>query len=413
MSTEVQKLEQAIQSGLACVQNQAARLDAISFYHTERILNAFRTHRVSDTHFRATSGYAYSDVGRDALEIIFADLWGAEKALVRTQFVSGTHALAASLFGVLRPGDELLSVTGAPYDTMQTVIGHSVQQAGSLAEYGISYREVPFTTDGDVDLPAVLSALTTKTRVALIQRSRGYSSRNTLSVDQIGKICAAIKEKAPHCITFVDNCYGEFVEKQEPTQVGADLMAGSLIKNAGGGLAPTGGYIVGKAELVDQAAFRLTAPGLGGELGATLGDSARMLYQGLFLAPHVVNQAIRSAIFAAGIFAALGYDVAPLPTEERLDIIQSVTFGSPEKVIAFCQALQQWSPVDAFARPEPWDMPGYEDQIIMAAGTFVQGASIELSADAPIRPPYTAYLQGGLTFEHSRLALEQAAKAVL
>lgn len=413
MSTEAQQLEQAIQYGLACVQQQAARLDSISFYHTERILNAFRTHRVSDTHFRATSGYAYSDVGRDALEIIFADLWGAEKALVRTQFVSGTHALAAALFGVLRPGDELLSVTGAPYDTMQTVIGHSVQQTGSLAEYGIGYREIPFTADGDVDLPAVLSALTSKTRVALIQRSRGYSSRNTLSVDQIGKICAAVKEKAPQCITFVDNCYGEFVEKQEPTQVGADLMAGSLIKNAGGGLAPTGGYIAGKADLVDQAAFRLTAPGLGGELGATLGDSARMLYQGLFLAPHVVNQAIRSAVFAAGIFAALGYDVAPLPTEARLDIIQSVTFGSPEKVIAFCQALQQWSPVDAFARPEPWDMPGYEDQIIMAAGTFVQGASIELSADAPIRPPYTAYLQGGLTFEHSRLALEQAAKAVL
>ena len=276
MSTEAQQLEQAIQYGLACVQQQAARLDSISFYHTERILNAFRTHRVSDTHFRATSGYAYSDVGRDALEIIFADLWGAEKALVRTQFVSGTHALAAALFGVLRPGDELLSVTGAPYDTMQTVIGHSVQQTGSLAEYGIGYREIPFTADGDVDLPAVLSALTSKTRVALIQRSRGYSSRNTLSVDQIGKICAAVKEKAPQCITFVDNCYGEFVEKQEPTQVGADLMAGSLIKNAGGGLAPTGGYIAGKADLVDQAAFRLTAPGLGGELGATLGDSARI-----------------------------------------------------------------------------------------------------------------------------------------
>ena len=413
MSTEAQNLEKAISSGLACVQKQAARLDDISFYHTERILNAFRTHRVSDTHFRATSGYAYSDVGRDALEIIFADLWGAEKALVRTQFVSGTHALAAALFGILRPGDELLSVTGAPYDTMQTVIGHSVQQTGSLAEYGIGYREVPFTADGNVDLPAVLSALTPKTRVALIQRSRGYSSRNTLSIEQIGVICAAIKEKAPQCITFVDNCYGEFVEKQEPTQVGADLMAGSLIKNAGGGLAPTGGYIAGKASLVDQAAYRLTAPGLGGELGATLGDSARMLYQGLFLAPHVVNQAIRSAIFAAGIFEALGYAVAPLPTDTRLDIIQSVTFGSPEKVIAFCQALQQWSPVDAFARPEPWDMPGYEDQIIMAAGTFVQGASIELSADAPIRPPYTVYLQGGLTFEHSRLALEQAAKAVL
>ena len=406
-------IEQAIQYGLACVKEQAVHLDAVSFYHTERILNAFRTHRVSDTHFRATSGYAYSDVGRDALELIFADLWGAEKALVRTQFVSGTHALTAALFGVLRPGDELLSVTGAPYDTMQTVIGHSVKQSGSLAEYGVTYQEVALTTDGEVDEEAILAALKPKTRVALIQRSRGYSNRNTISVDRIGKICARIKECAPRCITFVDNCYGEFVERQEPTQVGADLMAGSLIKNAGGGLAPTGGYVVGKAELVDQAAFRLTAPGLGGELGATLGDSSRMLYQGLFLAPHVVNQAVRSAIFAAGVFSSLGYAVAPLATEMRRDIIQSVTFGSPEKVIAFCQALQQWSPVDAFAIPVPWDMPGYEDQVIMAAGTFVQGASIELSADAPIRPPYTVYLQGGLTFEHSRLALEQAAKAIL
>ena len=413
MTTNSLTIEQAIQYGLACVKEQAAQLDAVSFYHTERILNAFRTHRVSDTHFRATSGYAYSDTGRDALELIFADLWGAEKALVRTQFVSGTHALTAALFGVLRPGDELLSVTGAPYDTMQTVIGHSVKQSGSLAEYGVTYHEVALTAEGEVDEQAVLNALTPKTRVALIQRSRGYSNRNTIPVDRIGELCALIKAHAPRCITFVDNCYGEFVERQEPTEVGADLMAGSLIKNAGGGLAPTGGYVVGKAELVDQAAFRLTAPGLGGELGATLGDSARMLYQGLFLAPHVVNQAVRSAIFAAGVFSSLGYAAAPLATEERRDIIQSVTFGSPEKVIAFCQALQQWSPVDAFAIPVPWDMPGYEDQVIMAAGTFVQGASIELSADAPIRPPYTVYLQGGLTFEHSRLALEQAAKAIL
>lgn len=413
MTTNSLTIEQAIQYGLACVKEQAAHLDAVSFYHTERILNAFRTHRVSDTHFRATSGYAYSDTGRDALELIFADLWGAEKALVRTQFVSGTHALTAALFGVLRPGDELLSVTGAPYDTMQTVIGHSVKQSGSLAEYGVTYHEVALTAEGEVDEQAVLNALTPKTRVALIQRSRGYSNRNTIPVARIGELCALIKAHAPRCITFVDNCYGEFVERQEPTEVGADLMAGSLIKNAGGGLAPTGGYVVGKAELVDQAAFRLTAPGLGGELGATLGDSARMLYQGLFLAPHVVNQAVRSAIFAAGVFSSLGYAAAPLATEERRDIIQSVTFGSPEKVIAFCQALQQWSPVDAFAIPVPWDMPGYEDQVIMAAGTFVQGASIELSADAPIRPPYTVYLQGGLTFEHSRLALEQAAKAIL
>ena len=413
MTNEKRTIQTAIQHGLACVNQQAAHLDAISFYHTERVLNAFRTHRVSDTHFRATSGYAYSDVGRDTLEVIFAELWGAEKALVRTQFVSGTHALTAALFGVLRPGDELLSVTGAPYDTMQTVIGHAVKQAGSLAEYGVGYREVALTADGAVDMPAVATAITAKTRVALIQRSRGYSSRNTLTVQQIGELCALIKSRAPRCITFVDNCYGEFVEQNEPTQVGADLMAGSLIKNPGGGLAPTGGYVAGKAELVDQAAFRLTAPGLGGELGATLGDSARLLYQGLFLAPHVVNQAVRSAIFAAGVFQSLGCSVAPLPTDLRGDIIQSVTLGSPEKVIAFCQALQQWSPVDAFAVPLPWDMPGYEDQVIMAAGTFVQGASIELSADAPIRPPYTVYLQGGLTFEHSRLALEHAAAAIL
>ncbi len=413
MTKKHDAIQKAIQHGLACVNQQAAHLDAISFYHTERVLSAFRSHRVSDAHFRATSGYAYSDLGRDTLELIFAELWETEKALVRTQFVSGTHALTAALFGVLRPGDELLSVTGSPYDTMQTVIGHAVKQTGSLAEYGVAYQEVALTADGSVDIAAVAAALTAKTRVALIQRSRGYSSRNTLSVQQIGEICSFIKKHAPHCITFVDNCYGEFVERLEPTQVGADLMAGSLIKNPGGGLAPTGGYVVGKAELVDQAAYRLTAPGLGGELGATLGDSARLLYQGLFLAPHVVNQAVRSAIFAAGLFEALECEVSPSPDTVRGDIIQSVTFGSPEKVIAFCQALQQWSPVDAFAVPMPWDMPGYEDQVIMAAGTFVQGASIELSADAPIRAPYTAYLQGGLTFEHSRLALEHAARAIL
>ena len=366
--------------------------------------------KISDAHFKTSTGYAYGDIGREKLDELFADIFRAEAALVRTQFVSGTHALATVLFGVLRPGDELVSLTGAPYDTLQTVIGHAVNSRGSLKEFGIAYRELPLV-DGEVDVAAIKNFLTPKTRLALIQRSRGYSMRKPLTTADIEKICAAVKAVNPNCVTFVDNCYGEFVETREPVEVGADLAAGSLIKNIGGGLAPTGGYIVGKRDLVELSSYRLTAPGMGNELGASLG-TPRLLYQGLFMAPHVTAQALKSAIFAAGIFSKLGFKTHPLPEEIRGDIIQAIELGSAQRLINFCRAIQNFSPVDSFATPEPWDMPGYEDQVIMAAGTFVQGASIELSADAPLREPFAVYLQGGLTFEHASLGILHAAEAI-
>ena len=367
--------------------------------------------RLSEAHFTTTSGYAYDDIGRQKLDELYAMVFDAEKALVRTQFVSGTHALATVLFGLLRPGDTLLSVTGVPYDTMQTVIGYAHPSPGSLKEFGISYDEVPLQ-DGRVDLTALSQKVTPKTKVALIQRSRGYSLRPPLTMENISQICRTIKAIQPHCVCFVDNCYGEFVNLTEPIAAGADIMAGSLIKNPGGGLAPTGGYIAGKAALVELAAYRLTAPGMGDELGASLANN-RLLFAGLFLAPHVVSQAMKGAIFAAGVFSHLGYAVSPAFAERREDIIQAIELKSPKKLIAFCRGLQKYSPVDSFAAPEPWNMPGYADQVIMAAGTFVQGASIELSADGPMRPPYHVYLQGGLTFEHAVIGILGAAQAVL
>lgn len=386
-------------------------IDEISEKNTARVLSAFRNHQISEYLFRTTTGYGYGDSGRERLEAVWAELCGAEKALVRTQFVSGTHALSCVLFGILRPGDELLAVTGAPYDTMQTVIGHTTCTPGSLKECGISYQEIPMTADG-IDIASVAGFIRENTKIALIQRSRGYSLRKPLAIEEIRAVCAEIKRHKPDCICFVDNCYGEFVEIVEPTSVGADIMAGSLIKNPGGGLAPSGGYIAGKAELVDMAACRLTAPGLGGELGATLAD-IRLFYQGLFLAPHVVNQALKGAIFAAVLFDLLGYKTLPRPDELRSDIIQAIELGSPDKMIAFCQGLQQYSPVDAHVRPIPGPMPGYTDQVIMAGGTFIQGSSIELSADGPLRSPYIVYLQGGLTFEHAMLGILGAASAII
>ena len=379
--------------------------------NTLRVLNAMREVRLSEAHFTTTSGYAYDDIGRQKLDELYAMVFDAEKALVRTQFVSGTHALATVLFGLLRPGDTLLSVTGVPYDTMQTVIGYAHPSPGSLKEFGISYDEVPLQ-DGRVDLTALSQKVTPKTKVALIQRSRGYSLRPPLTMENISQICRTIKAIQPHCVCFVDNCYGEFVNLTEPIAAGADIMAGSLIKNPGGGLAPTGGYIAGKAALVELAAYRLTAPGMGDELGASLANN-RLLFAGLFLAPHVVSQAMKGAIFAAGVFSHLGYAVSPAFAERREDIIQAIELKSPKKLIAFCRGLQKYSPVDSFAAPEPWNMPGYADQVIMAAGTFVQGASIELSADGPMRPPYHVYLQGGLTFEHAVIGILGAAQAVL
>lgn len=393
---------------LAEVQENFCRVDEISEFNTAKILDAMRKLKISDAHFKTSTGYAYGDIGREKLDELFAKIFRAESALVRTQFVSGTHALATVLFGILRPNDEIVSLTGEPYDTMQTVIGCKNNSPGSLKEFGINYRELDLI-DGKVNFSEIKNFLTSKTKIVLIQRSRGYSMRNPLTISDIEKICTEVKKINPNCITFVDNCYGEFVEKFEPVEVGADIIAGSLIKNIGGGLAPTGGYIVGKKNLVELSSYRLTAPGMGNELGASLG-TPRLLFQGLFFAPHVTAQALKSAIFAAGIFSKLGYKTSPAPDEIRGDIIQAIELGSAEKLIKFCRAIQNYSPVDSFAAPEPWDMPGYEDKIIMAAGTFVQGASIELSADGPLREPYAVYLQGGLTFEHAKIAILKAAE---
>lgn len=387
-----------------------AQIDAAAEANTLKVLDAMRDCRVSDAHFNTTSGYAYDDIGRSKLEELYAKVFGAERALVRTQFVSGTHALATVLFGILRPGDELVSLTGTPYDTMQTVIGYTNPSKGSLKEFGILYDELPML-EGSVDLKHIQTKLKPQTKMVLIQRSRGYSMRSPLSIEDIRAICTEVHRIKPDCICFVDNCYGEFVDTMEPTQAGADIMAGSLIKNPGGGIAPTGGYIVGRDELVELTSYRLTAPGMGDELGASLANN-RLLFQGFFLAPHVVAQAIKGAVFAAGMFAKLGYKTLPLPNDKRGDIIQAIELGSAEKLIAFCGGIQKYSPVDSFAAPEPWDMPGYADKIIMAAGTFVQGASIEFSADGPLRAPYNVYLQGGLTFEHAVIGIMGAAQAI-
>ena len=389
---------------------QFQRIEEISEINTEKVLDAMRELKISDAHFKTSTGYAYGDIGREKLDELFARIFRAESALVRTQFVSGTHALATVLFGILRPGDEIISLTGEPYDTMQTVIGYKKSSAGSLKEFGISYREVDLK-DGKVDFDAIKNAVTSKTKLVLIQRSRGYSMRQPLTISDIEKVCATVHKINPACVTFVDNCYGEFVETVEPVEVGADIVAGSLIKNIGGGLAPTGGYIVGKKNLVELASYRLTAPGMGNELGASLG-TPRLLYQGLFLAPHVTAQALKSAVFASGIFSALGFKTSPLPEELRGDIIQAVELKTAENLIKFCQEIQKFSPVDSFAVPEAWDMPGYENQVIMAAGTFVQGASIELSADGPMREPFAVYLQGGLTFEHAKIAILHVAESI-
>ena len=405
-----QKIVDLKKEVLAQSQELFAHVDAIAEENTLKVLDAMRECKVSDAHFNTTSGYAYDDIGRSKLEELYAKIFGAERALVRTQFVSGTHALATVLFGILRPGDELVSLTGKPYDTMQTVIGYDNPSPGSLKEFGVLYNELPMI-EGKVDMEGIKNVITDKTKMVEIQRSRGYSMRNPLSIADIKAICAEVHRLKPDCICFVDNCYGEFVDTLEPTQVGADIMAGSLIKNPGGGIAPTGGYIVGKDKLVELASYRLTAPGMGDELGASLANN-RLLFQGLFLAPHVVAQSIKGAIFAAGMFARLGYKTLPLPTDVRGDIIQAIELGTAEKLIAFCGGIQKYSPVDSYAAPEPWDMPGYADKIIMAAGTFVQGASIEFSADGPMREPYNVYLQGGLTFEHAVIGIMGAAQAI-
>ena len=388
-------------------------MERTALENTARVLTAFQKHRVSDACFGGTTGYGYDDLGRETLDAIYAELFGAEAALVRIGFVNGTHAIAAALFAAAEPGKALLSVTGKPYDTLCTAIGISGNAHGSLKYYGVEYRQVELAADGGADLPAIRAAAADPAIAAVtIQRSRGYGERRAFTVAEIGEICRTLREVNPTAHIVVDNCYGEFTETLEPTHVGADLCAGSLIKNPGGGLAPTGGYIAGRSELVERAACRLTTPGIGGECGATLGNS-RLLFQGLFLAPHVVCQALKTAAFCAAVLTELGYRTSPGPLEPRPDIIQMIQLDSGEKMKRFCAGIQKASPVDSYVTPEPWQMPGYDCDVIMAAGAFIQGSSIELSCDGPMRSPYIAYLQGGLTYEAGKLGILSAVSEML
>ncbi|MBA2940026.1 methionine gamma-lyase family protein [Paenibacillus sp. CGMCC 1.16610] len=369
-----------------------------------KVISAFQKHKVSDYHFASSTGYGYNDRGREVLDLVYADSFGAEAALVRPHFVSGTHTIGTALFGVLRPGEHLLYITGKPYDTLHKVIGKPGDGTGSLQDFGIGYDEVALLEDGSPDWAAIAAAIQPNTKVIGIQRSRGYSWRPSFTIEQIGEMVRFVKEVNPNLIVFVDNCYGEFTELQEPTQVGVDLMAGSLIKNPGGGIAPSGGYIAGRQDLVDLAAYRLTAPGIGGEVGAMLG-ATRAMFQGLFLAPHLVGQAVKGSVFASAVFEQLGFESHPRWDAQRTDLIQAIRFTSADHLITFVQGIQKAAAVDSHVVPEPWDMPGYEHPVIMAAGTFIQGGSLELSADAPIREPFIAYMQGGLTYSHCKLGV--------
>ena len=397
----------------AALTEQFARIDEIADFNTQKVLSAFQKHRVADTYFQSTTGYGYDDLGREKLGEIYADIFGTEDAMVRINFVNGTHAIASALYGVLRPGDVLLSSIGAPYDTLQGVIGITGDGNGSLREFGVEYRQVDVTAEDTPDIPGIVQAVQDpRIKAVLIQRSRGYATRASLSVEKIGEIIKAIRSVNPTVNVLVDNCYGEFVETIEPSQVGADLIMGSLIKNPGGGLAPMGGYVAGRRDLVESTAYRMTVPGIGRECGATLGNN-RALYQGLFMAPHTVAQATKTAVFAAKVMELLGYRTDPLSTDIRHDIIQMIHMEKPEAVEKFCKGIQFGAPVDSFVTPVPWAMPGYDCPVIMAAGAFIQGASIELSADAPMRPPYTVYMQGGLTYESGKLGILLAAEELL
>ena len=400
--TEIEVLLSDVEHSL---HQQFSALDKIEQVNFARVMDAFRAEQVAVRHFAPTTGYGYGDDGRDTLERIYARVFGCEDALVRPAIASGTHALALCLYGLLRPGDILIAGSGKPYDTLESVIGLTDEVGqGSLKDYGIEYRQVDLK-DNDVDVEELLRHLDEpRVRVVALQRSRGYDWRPSLSVKRLGEVAKAVHEKRPDVVVMVDNCYGEFVQTIEPTHVGCDIIVGSLIKNPGGGLAPTGGYIAGRKDLVEKCSYRLTSPGIGREVGSYLGGYDRF-YQGLFFAPHVVMQAVKGAALASAVFSKLGYAVNATPQEERYDIIQAIKFEQSEKLIAFCQGIQYASPIDSHVTPEPWDMPGYQDPVIMAAGTFVSGASIELSADAPIRAPYTAYMQGGLTYAHVRYAL--------
>ena len=397
-----------INAAETALKEQFARIEAIEENGTRRVLQAFQDHMVAYRHFAPTTGYGYDDVGRDTLERVFADLFGTEAAIVRPQIASGTHAISLCLFGLTLPGDHILSATGTPYDTLEGIIGWGEGDApvGSLRELGISYSQVPLKA-GKIDLDAVEAAITPKTKLVIAQRSRGYDWRPSLMPEDFAELANLLHSKYPEIRLMVDNCYGEFVCEKEPTHYGADVCVGSLIKNPGGGIAPTGGYIVGKQAAIERISYRLTAPGIGLEVGS-YAASYQPFYQGLFMAPHTVAQAIKTACLAARVFEDLGMLTTPASNELRADIIQAIQMRTPERLIAFCQGIQMASPIDSMALPEPWDMPGYSDPVIMAAGTFVSGASVELSADAPMREPFTAYLQGGLTYAHGRIAIGQA-----
>lgn len=393
------------------IRPQFERIDRIAMLNTRKVMTAFQDNKVSDSCFAGTTGYGYDDLGREVLDKVYAQVFCTEAALVRIGFVNGTHALSAALFGILKPGDTLLSVTGLPYDTLRNAIGIEGDCHGSLKFYGINYKQVDLK-DGEADLEAIKAALADRSISAvLIQRSRGYENRKALSAEEIGEICSAVKSVAPNVTVMVDNCYGEFTGEHEPTEYGVDIMAGSLIKNPGGGLAPTGGYIAGRRDLVENASYKLTAPGIGGECGCTMGQN-RLLFQGLFMAPHITAQALKTAIFCAKVMEKLGYEVSPKAEEPRYDIIQTIAFGKPEPLRRFCEGIQSGAPVDSFVTPEPWAMPGYDDPVIMAAGAFVQGASIELSADAPMREPYVCYMQGGLTYSSGKAGILLAAERI-
>ena len=387
-------------------------IDEIALHNTRKVMQAFQDNRVSDACFAGTTGYGYDDLGRETLDRIYAQVFGAEAALVRTGFVNGTHALTAAMYALVGPGDTILAATGAPYDTLRCAIGISGEHHGSLKFYGVDYAQVELAPDGGPDYAAIeKAAADPKVKAVMIQRSRGYEDRRALTVEEIGRICAVVKTANPAAYVMVDNCYGEFTDAIEPPEVGADIIAGSLIKNPGGGIAPTGGYVAGKKELVERAAMRLTTPGIGGECGSTLGVN-RLLYQGLFLAPHTVAQALKTAVFCAAMMERIGLETSPKAAEKRSDIIQMVKLGTPENMKLFCAGIQAGAPVDSYVTPEPWQMPGYDCPVIMAAGSFIQGSSIELSADGPFREPYTVYMQGGLTYESGRLGVMLAASAM-
>ena len=408
ISKEVYEYGETIEQDLKA---RFARIDEIAEYNQLKVVKAMQKAKVQEACLLGTTGYGYNDIGRDTLEEVYAHIFHTEDALVRPQITCGTHALALALMSNLRPGDELLSPVGKPYDTLEEVIGIRPSK-GSLAEYGVTYKQVDLLPDGGFDYDGIRASINDKTKLVTIQRSKGYQTRPTLSVERIGELISFIKEIKPSIICMVDNCYGEFVETIEPSDVGADMVVGSLIKNPGGGLAPIGGYIAGKKECVENAAYRLTSPGLGKEVGASLGILTQF-YQGLFMAPTVTASALKGAIFAANLYERFGFGVLPNGSEDRFDIIQSITFGKPEGVIAFCEGVQSAAPVDSFVTPEPWDMPGYDSQVIMAAGAFVSGSSIELSADGPIAPPYAVYFQGGLTYPHARFGILKTVQYML